>query len=120
MEEKEYVEKLKFCMRNNLICFEFYRRNKDWKRKIKEYLQQETEIRVMACVPLFDTMHPNVSLGAFFNDRNFRHLSEKYPQVYGNIATPKLIQCGTAEMPENKAFHGFCGFVFSFFEPVSV
>ena len=37
-----------------------------------------------------------------------------------NIATPKLIQCGTAEMPENKAFHGFCGFIFSFFEPVSV
>ncbi len=26
-----------------------------------------------------------------------------------NIATPKLIQCGIAEKPENKAFHGFCG-----------
>lgn len=26
-----------------------------------------------------------------------------------NIATTKLIQCGIAEMPENKAFHGFCG-----------
>ena len=26
-----------------------------------------------------------------------------------NIATPKLIQWKTAEMPENKAFHGFCG-----------
>ena len=26
-----------------------------------------------------------------------------------NIATTKLIQCGNAEMPENKAFHGFCG-----------
>ncbi len=37
-----------------------------------------------------------------------------------NIATTKLIQCGIAEMPENKAFHGFCGFIFSFFEPVSV
>ncbi len=37
-----------------------------------------------------------------------------------NIATTKLIQCGIAEMPENKAFHGYCGFIFSFFEPVSV
>ena len=61
-----------------------------------------------------------MSLGANFNDRNFKHLSGNYPQVYGNIATTKLIQCGIAEMPENKAFHGFCGFVFSFFEPVSV
>lgn len=26
-----------------------------------------------------------------------------------NIATSKLIQWKTAEMPENKAFHGFCG-----------
>ncbi|MDE6025693.1 MAG: YifB family Mg chelatase-like AAA ATPase [Lachnospiraceae bacterium] len=34
-----------------------------------------------------------------------------------NIATTKLIQCGIAEMPENKAFHGFCGFIFSFFKP---
>ena len=34
-----------------------------------------------------------------------------------NIATTKLIQCGIAEMPENKAFHGFCGFIFSLFEP---
>ena len=48
-----------------------------------------------------------MSLGANFNDRNFKHLSEKYPQAYGNIATPKLIQCGMVEKPENKAFHGF-------------
>lgn len=34
-----------------------------------------------------------------------------------NIATTKLIQCGIAEMVENKAFCGFCGFIFSFFEP---
>ena len=34
-----------------------------------------------------------------------------------NIATTKLIQYGIAEKPENKAFHGFCGFIFSFFEP---
>ena len=61
-----------------------------------------------------------MSLGANFNDRNFRRLSGKYPQAYGNIATTKLIQCGITEKPENKAFHGFCGFVFSFFEPVSV
>ena len=27
--------------------------------------------RNMACVPQFDTMHPSMSLGAFFNDRNF-------------------------------------------------
>ena len=32
----------------------------------------------MACVPQFDTMHPSVSLGANFNDRNFRHLSGKF------------------------------------------
>jgi magnesium chelatase family protein len=37
-----------------------------------------------------------------------------------NIATTKLIQWETAEKPENKAFRGFCGFIFSFFEPVSV
>ena len=28
-------------------------------------------------------------LGAFFNDRDFRHLSEKYPQAYENIATQR-------------------------------
>ena len=37
-----------------------------------------------------------------------------------NIATPKLIQCKIAEMPENKPFHGFRHFVFSVFEPFSV
>ena len=72
---------------------------------------------LLACVPQFDTMHPSMSLGAFFNDRNFRRLSGKYPQAYGNIATPKLIQCKIAEMPENKPFHGFRHFVFSVFEP---
>ncbi len=35
--------------------------------------------------------------------------SGKYPQGYRNIATTKMIQCGNAEMPENKAFYGFCG-----------
>ncbi len=34
-----------------------------------------------------------------------------------NIATTKLIQWETAEKPENKAFRGFFGFVFSLFEP---
>ncbi len=58
--------------------------------------------RNMACVPQFDTMHPSMSLGAFFNDRNFRRLSGKYPQAYGNIATTKLIQCGIAEKAENR------------------
>lgn len=29
-----------------------------------------------------------------------------------NIATTRLIQCGNAEMLENKAFHGFCGYGF--------
>lgn len=47
MEDKEYAEKLKFCIKNNLICIEFYRRNKEWKRKIEEYLQKETEVHVM-------------------------------------------------------------------------
>jgi len=28
-------------------------------------------ILLLACVPQFDTMHPSMSLGAFFNDRNF-------------------------------------------------
>ena len=44
-------------------------------------------------------------------------LTGKYPQRQGNIATPKLIQWETAEKPENKAFRGFCGFIFSLFEP---
>ena len=48
------------------------------------------------------------------------YLSGKYPQAYGNIATTKLIQCGMAEKPENKVFCGFCGFIFSLFEPFSV
>ena len=61
-----------------------------------------------------------MSLDANFNDRDFKHLSEKYPQVYGNIATPKLIQWKTAEMRGNKPFHGFCGFIFLLFEPFSV
>ena len=26
---------------------------------------------LLACVPQFDTMHSSMSLGAFFNDRNF-------------------------------------------------
>lgn len=38
--------------------------------------------------------------------------SGKYPQIQGNIATMKLIQCEIAEMPENKAFCEFCGFIF--------
>jgi len=67
---------------------------------------------LLACVPQFDTMHPSMSLGANFNDRNFKHLSGNYPQVYGNIATTKLIQWKTAEMRGNKPFHGFCGFIF--------
>ncbi len=71
----------------------------------------------MACVPQFDTMHPSMTLGEIFNDRDFSHLSGKFPQAYGNIATTKLIQCGMAEKPENKAFCGFFGFVFSLFEP---
>ena len=37
-----------------------------------------------------------------------------------NIATTKLIQCEIAEKAENKAFHGLCDFIFSFFVPASV
>lgn len=33
MSEKEYIEQLHFCEKHKLICFEFYRRNKDWRRK---------------------------------------------------------------------------------------
>ena len=36
-----------------------------------------------------------------------------------NIATTKLIQCGITEMPENKAFHGFCGCDFLLFRSVA-
>lgn len=53
-----------------------------------------------------DIKMKKLGLGAFFNDRNFRHLSGKYPHAYGNIATTKLIQCGIAGKAENKAFHG--------------
>ncbi len=41
-------------------------------------------------------------------------------QGHGNIATTKLIQWKTAEMRGNKPFRGFCGFIFSLFEPFSV
>ena len=58
----------------------------------------------------------SMSLGANFSNRNFRHLSGKYPQPYENIATPKLIQWKTAEMRGNKPFHGLCGFIFWLFE----
>lgn len=36
MSEKEYIEQLRFCEGHKLICFEFYRRNKDWRRKKAE------------------------------------------------------------------------------------
>ena len=62
----------------------------------------------------------SMSLSAFFNDRNFRYLSGKYPQAYGNIATTKLIQWKTAKMRGNKPFHGFGGFIFWLFEPFFV
>lgn len=29
---EEYIEQLYFCAEHKLLCFEFYRRNKDWKR----------------------------------------------------------------------------------------
>jgi len=45
------------------------------------------------------------------------NFSGKCPQRQENIATTKLIQCGNAEKPENKAFRGFCGFIFLLFEP---
>ena len=50
------------------------------------------------------------------------HASYTYPASFQliaamNIATTKLIQWETAEKPENKAFRGFCGFIFSLFEP---
>ena len=33
MSEREYIEQLYFCEKHKLICLEFYRRNKDWRRK---------------------------------------------------------------------------------------
>ena len=59
-----------------------------------------------------------MTLSVIFNDSGFRHLSGKYPQEYGNIATPKLIQWKTAEMRGNKPFHGFGGFIFWLFSVV--
>lgn len=41
MSQKEYIEQLYFCEKHKLICLEFYRRNKDWKRKKAEYMKQE-------------------------------------------------------------------------------
>ena len=49
------------------------------------------------------------------SDRNSRRLSEKYPQVYGNIATTILIQWENAKNAENKAFCGFGGLGFLHF-----
>lgn len=41
MSEREYIEQLYFCEKHKLICFEFYRRNKDWKREKAEQMKQE-------------------------------------------------------------------------------
>ncbi len=41
MSEKEYIEQLWFCEKNKLICFEFYRRNKDWKKEKAEQMKQK-------------------------------------------------------------------------------
>ena len=41
MSEREYIEQLYFCEKHKLICFEFYRRNKDWKRIKAEQMKQE-------------------------------------------------------------------------------
>lgn len=34
-------------------------------------------ILLLACVPQFDTMHPRLSLGANFSDRNFNTIWQK-------------------------------------------
>lgn len=39
--EKEYVEELSYCTQNKLICLDFYRRNKDWKRKMRKWQEQK-------------------------------------------------------------------------------
>ncbi len=43
MSEKEYIEQLHFCEKHKLICFEFYRRNKDWRRKKAEQTKSVAE-----------------------------------------------------------------------------
>ena len=66
----------------------------------------------MACVPQFDTMHPSVSLGANFNDRNsellllFREnrFSQKAVDViaekaYTNCVKKSRKTMGVEEMP---------------------
>lgn len=37
----------------------------------KECIVSYWYVLLLACVPQFDTMHPSVTLGAFFNDRIF-------------------------------------------------
>lgn len=48
MSEKEYIEQLHFCEKHKLICFEFYRRNKDWRRK-KRQSRRKVLRRVREC-----------------------------------------------------------------------
>ena len=83
-------------------------------------MNDSLRIVLLACVSRFDTMHLSIRLCVFYgiNSQNIMNIkSGKYPQVQLNIATTKLIQWETAEKPENKAFRGFFGFVFSLFEP---
>lgn len=49
MSEKEYIEQLRFCEQNKLICLEFYRRNKDWKRKKAEQTKQGYAVEEYKC-----------------------------------------------------------------------
>lgn len=41
MSEREYIEQLYFCEKHKLICFEFERRHKDWKRKKAKKMKHE-------------------------------------------------------------------------------
>jgi hypothetical protein len=61
---------------------------------------------------------PFVLLGSEGESKNIKWLSSGlYPQLQRNITTTKLIQWKTAEICGHKTFHGFCGFIFSLFEP---
>lgn len=47
----------------------------------KECIVSYWYVLLLACVPQIDTMHPSMSLGANFNDRDFRRLSGKFLQA---------------------------------------
>lgn len=44
MPKEEYIENLSRCAEKNLICLEFYQRNKNWRVKLKDGLKKQNEV----------------------------------------------------------------------------